>query len=175
MTRLALLGTLLAAFTPPAAHGFALRSEVFTAGGAIPRQFTCQGEDRSPPLAWSAAPAGTKSFALIVDDPDAPDPAHPRPTPWVHWVVYNLPADASALAAGATLPAVARAGKSDRGQTAYHGPCPPIGRHRYVFTLYALDAVLPDLGTPTAAALRDALRGHVLGTAELVGTYEKGG
>jgi Raf kinase inhibitor-like YbhB/YbcL family protein len=174
MTRLALLGTLLAAWTPSAAQAFALRSQAFAAGAAIPRQFTCQGDDRSPPLAWSDAPAGTRSLALIVDDPDAPDPAHPRPTPWVHWVVYNLPADTSALAAGASLPAGARAGSSDRGQTAYHGPCPPIGRHRYVFTLYALDAVLPDLGAVTASALRDAMRGHVLGTAELVGTYVKG-
>ncbi|MDX2170069.1 MAG: YbhB/YbcL family Raf kinase inhibitor-like protein [Deltaproteobacteria bacterium] len=170
---LALLGAVLTVLAPTSSGAFALRSDAFTAGAAIPRQFTCQGDDRSPPLAWSGAPAGTRSFALIVDDPDAPDPAHPRPTPWVHWVVYNLPADASALAAGAALPSGARAGRSDRGQTAYHGPCPPIGRHRYVFTLYALDTVLPDLGAPTAAALRDAMRGHVLGTAELIGVNVK--
>ena len=175
MTSLSLPLALVAVALPGVGQAFTLTSSAFAAQAAIPARYTCQGDDVSPPLAWSGAPAGTKSVALIVDDPDAPDPAHPRPTPWVHWVVYNLPAGATALAEAAALPAGAHAGSSDRGQSAYHGPCPPIGRHRYVFRLFALDATLPDLGAPTKAALEQAMRGHVLESAELVGTYQKSG
>ena len=152
-----------------------LTSTSFTAGGAIPSAHTCEGADRAPALAWSGVPAGTKSFALIVDDPDAPDPKAPQTT-WVHWVLYDLPATASALPAGvtvATLPAGAREGRNDWGTTGWRGPCPPIGRHRYVFKLYALDLSLPLLATPDKAHLEQAMQGHVLAQTQLIGTYEK--
>ena len=153
-----------------------LESSAFRPNGEIPRQYTCEGDDVSPPLAWSGAPAGTKSFALVVDDPDAPDPKAPKMT-WVHWVIYNLPASAHALAEGASrkLPAGARAGKNDWKRTEYGGPCPPVGRHRYFHKLYALDAELPDLHEPTKAQLESAMKGHILGQVELVGTYQKQG
>ena len=150
-----------------------LTSTAFAHHGAIPTKYTCDGADVSPPLAWSSLPPGTKSLALIVDDPDAPDPAAPRMT-WVHWVLYNLPPDASALPeAVSTLPAGTLQGANDWGRTGYGGPCPPIGRHRYLHKLYALDAVLPDLGRPTKAALEKAMQGHIIAQAELVGTYQK--
>jgi Raf kinase inhibitor-like YbhB/YbcL family protein len=154
---------------------FILESSAFKPNGEIPRAFTCEGDDVSPPLAWRDAPAGTKSFALIVDDPDAPDPKAPKMT-WVHWVLYNLPADTHALASGAGCmpPAGARDGKNDWKRTGYGGPCPPIGRHRYFHKLYALDAELPDLHQPTKAHLEEAMKGHILARAELVGTYKKG-
>jgi Raf kinase inhibitor-like YbhB/YbcL family protein len=173
---LAVAALLLAAGAPagrsdPAA--FALRSPAFEPGAGIPSRHTCEGEDVSPPLSWSEPPAGTRSFALVVDDPDAPDPAAPKRT-WVHWVVYGIPGDARALAEGAgERPAGGRSGRNDWGRAEWGGPCPPIGRHRYVHTLYALDADLGDLGAPTKAELQRALEGHVLGRAELVGTYQK--
>lgn len=142
----------------------------------IPARHTCEGDDVSPPLSWSGLPAETRSLALIVDDPDAPDPKAPKRV-WVHWVLYNLPAATSALpeaVEAADLPAGTREGLNDWGRTGYGGPCPPIGRHRYFHKLYALDTVLPDLGRPTKSALEAAMRGHVLAQAELVGTYEKG-
>ena len=154
---------------------FELRSTSFAANGSMPTKYTCEGDDVSPPLAWSGAPAGTKSFALIVDDPDAPDPKAPK-TVWVHWVIYNIPATATELGEGTgkgALPAGTRAGLNDYKRTGYRGPCPPIGRHRYFFKLSALDTELPDLGSPNKAQLEQAMRGHVLGTAELIGTYEK--
>ena len=154
---------------------FSLRSTSFEHEGVIPAKHTCQGDETAPPLSWSGAPAETKSFALIADDPDAPDPRAPR-TIWVHWVLYNLPATASALPEGATaadLPPGTREGINDFRQPGYGGPCPPIGRHRYFFKVYALDAVLPDLRTPTKAALEKAMNGHVLAQAQLMGTYEK--
>ena len=154
-----------------------VKSSAFTDGQEIPRRHTCEGEDVSLPLAWSGAPAGTKTFALIVDDPDAPDPKAPQMT-WVHWVLYNLPATAAALPEGvkpAALPAGAREGKNDWKRTGYGGPCPPIGRHRYFHKLYALDAALADLGTPGKAELERAIKGHVLTRAELVGPYQKRG
>jgi len=152
-----------------------IASTAFAPNGEIPARHTCDGEDVSPPLAWSGAPAGTKSFALVVDDPDAPDPAAPRMT-WVHWVLYDLPADAAALpeaVAPRALPAGTREGSNDWKRTGWGGPCPPIGRHRYFFKLYALDAPLGDLGRPGEAALEKAMAGHVLARAELVGTYQK--
>lgn len=151
----------------------AITSTAFAGGGPIPARHTCQGEDVSVPLAWKDLPAGTKSLALIVDDPDAPDPAAPKRT-WVHWVLYNLPATAGGLPEAVDeLPAGALEGRNDWGRTGYGGPCPPIGRHRYVHKLYALDTVLPDLGEPTKAELERAMEGHVLAKAELVGTYQK--
>jgi Raf kinase inhibitor-like YbhB/YbcL family protein len=152
-----------------------LESPAFKPNGDIPRVHTCEGDDVSPPLAWRDEPAGTKSFALIIDDPDAPDPKAPKMT-WVHWVVYNMPARTHALAVGAArkLPAGARDGKNDFRRPGYGGPCPPIGRHRYFHKLYALDVELPDLHAPTKAQLEDAMAGHILARAELVGTYQKG-
>jgi len=150
-----------------------LTSAAFAAGGEIPRRQTCQGEDISPPLAWSGVPENAKSLALIVDDPDAPDPAAPKMT-YVHWVLYNIPPSTTSLPeAVAGLPNGTRQGLNDWRRTGYGGPCPPIGRHRYFHKLYALDTVLPDLGTPTKAALEAAMKGHVIAQAELVGTYQK--
>ena len=156
---------------------FALTSPSFADGGVIPTQFTCEGADGSPRLDWSGAPAGTRSFALIVDDPDAPDPAKPQRT-YVHWVLFDIPADATQLpegVAGAQLPAGARQGLNDWKKSGYGGPCPPIGRHRYFFKLYALD--LPELAgldAPTKAEVERAIEGHVLEQATLMGTYQKG-
>jgi len=150
-----------------------LTSAAFAPNGTIPADYTCDGSDRSPPLAWTGAPAATKSFALIVDDPDAPDPAAPKMT-WVHWVLYNLPANTTGLVEGVRqLPAGTREGKNDWKRTGYGGPCPPVGRHRYFFKLYALSAELPDLGEPTKADLEKAMAGHILDRAELVGTYQR--
>jgi Raf kinase inhibitor-like YbhB/YbcL family protein len=148
----------------------AITSPEFADGAAIPRRFTADGEDLSPPLAWVGAPPGTRSFALIVDDPDAPDPRSPQRT-WVHWVVYDLPRDVLALDAGADLPSGARAGQNDWGRADYGGPAPPVGRHRYFHKLYALDTVLGRIPRPTKAALEQAMKGHVLAEAQLVGTY----
>jgi Raf kinase inhibitor-like YbhB/YbcL family protein len=152
-----------------------IRSSAFADGAEIPMRHTCEGDDVSPPLAWTDVPAGARSLALVVDDPDAPDPAAPKMT-WVHWLLYDLPPTCTALAEGprhAALPPGTREGRNDWRRTGWGGPCPPIGRHRYFFKLYALDAVLGDLGTPTKAKLEEAMDGHVLAKAELVGTYEK--
>jgi Raf kinase inhibitor-like YbhB/YbcL family protein len=152
-----------------------LTSPAFVPQGAVPKRHTCDGEDVSPPLAWSGVPAATKSLALIVDDPDAPDPAAPRVV-WVHWVLYDLPTTTAALPAGLhaeSLPAGTREGLNDWKQTGWRGPCPPVGRHRYFHKLYALDIVLPDLHRPTRAALERAMAGHVLAQTELVGTYQR--
>src|SRR5512143_3356329 len=152
-----------------------LTSSAFAPNTDIPSLYTCEGRDQSPPLAWSGVPAGTKSLALIVDDPDAPDPAAPRRT-WVHWVLYNIPPDTAGFAAGvlpAKLPAGTREGLNDWQREGYGGPCPPIGRHRYVHKLYALDTVLPVLRPATKAALEKAMRGHILAHDELVGYYKK--
>jgi len=152
-----------------------LTSSAFAAGAEIPTRHTCEGDDTSPPLAWTAPPDGARSLALIVDDPDAPDPKAPRMT-WVHWVLYNLPATEGGLPEGVQrgdLPTGTREGLNDWRRTGYGGPCPPIGRHRYFHKLYALDTVLPDLHEPTRAKLQQAMDGHVLARAELVGTYEK--
>jgi len=150
-----------------------MSSTTFVHQGEIPERYTCEGEDVAPPLAWSEVPTGTQSLALIVDDPDAPDPAAPKRT-WVHWVLYGLPPTASGLPESVrSLPAGTREGVNDWGRTGYGGPCPPIGRHRYFFKLYALDVVLPDLQRPTKARLEQAMHGHVLAQTELIGTYQK--
>jgi Raf kinase inhibitor-like YbhB/YbcL family protein len=151
-----------------------LTSPSFGPQRSIPQRYTCDGENVSPPLAWSEVPSGAKTLALIMDDPDAPDPAKPRMT-WVHWVLYNIPAVANGLPEGVdahSVPAGTLEGKNDWKKTGYGGPCPPIGRHRYVHKLYALDAVLPDLRQPNKAALEAAMKGHILAQAELVGTYQ---
>jgi len=154
-----------------------LNSSAFEPDGPIPAKFTCEGEDVSPALTWSGVPSGTKSLALIVDDPDAPDPAAPKMT-WVHWVLYDVPPSAQGLpeAAGVnSLPHGTREGLNDWRRTGYGGPCPPIGRHRYFFKLYALDTALGDLGEPTKARLKKAMAGHILAEVQLVGTYQKSG
>lgn len=151
-----------------------LKSTAFPSGGEIPTRYTCQGKDLSPPLAWSGVPANARSLVLVVEDPDAPDPAAPKET-WVHWVLYNIPPQARTLPEGAKhLPPGTCEGENDGGRTGYTGPCPPVGRHRYFHRLYALDAVLPDLGpAPSWAKVEAAMRAHVIAQAELVGTYQK--
>lgn len=152
-----------------------LTSPDFEHKGDIPRIYTCQGKDIAPALRWGGLPIGTKSLALIVDDPDVPDPAAPK-REWVHWVLYNIPATATELpeaVVASRLPAGTREGKNDWDRTGYGGPCPPIGRHRYFHKLYALDTVLPDLDEPTKAKLLEAMQGHVLEKVELIGTYQK--
>jgi Raf kinase inhibitor-like YbhB/YbcL family protein len=152
-----------------------LTSPDFRDQGEIPSKHTCEGGDVSPGLTWSEVPEGTKSFALIVDDPDAPDPAHPKMT-WVHWVLYNIPSATGSLHQGIgekNLPKGTSHGLNDWKKTGYGGPCPPVGKHRYFHKLYALDTVLPDLKNPTKAQLEKAMEGHVLSKAELVGLYQK--
>jgi hypothetical protein len=152
-----------------------LSSPAFSHQGEIPPRYTCEGQDTSPPLRFSGVPAGAKSLVLIVDDPDAPDPRAPKTT-WVHWVLYNVPPGLSELPEGiapAQLPAGTLEGLNDWKRTGYGGPCPPIGRHRYFHKLYALDALLPDLHAPAKSLVEQAMSGHVLAAAELVGTYER--
>jgi Raf kinase inhibitor-like YbhB/YbcL family protein len=152
-----------------------LTSSAFQPNGAIPAKYTCEGGDTSPPLAWSGVPQGAKSLALIVDDPDAPDPKAPKMT-YVHWVLYDIPPGTTELREGASkggLPAGTREGKNDWKRTGYGGPCPPKGRHRYFHKLYALDTVLPDLGAATKAKLEAAMEGHILAKGELIGTYQR--
>ncbi len=153
-----------------------LSSHAFAAGAAMAARHTCDGAEVSPALQWAGMPAEAKSVALIVDDPDAPDPAAPQRT-WVHWVLYDLPATAHALPEAVTpaqLPPGTRQGVNDWDRTGYGAPCPPKGRHRYVFKLYALDHTLPDLHKPDKAQLLKAMEGHVIAHAELIGTYQRG-
>lgn len=155
---------------------FELTSTAFDHQGEIPRKFTCEGQDVSAPLHWSGAPPETRSFALIVDDPDAPDPRAPRMI-WTHWVLYNIPAGTAGLDEDEQqhgIPSGTLEGVNDWKRTGYGGPCPPVGRHRYFHRLYALDVALPDLNRPDRNALLAAMKGHILDEAELVGTYEKG-
>ncbi len=152
-----------------------LTSTAFASGGEIPRRHTCEGEDLAPPLHWSGVPAQAASLALIVDDPDAPDPAAPKMT-WVHWVLYDIAPAATGLPEGGLpLPPGAREALNDWRRTGWGGPCPPVGRHRYFFKLYALDRLLHALPQPTKAAVEEAMRGHVIAQAELIGTYRKKG
>ena len=153
-----------------------LSSSAFVQFADIPSEYTCEGSNHSPPLSWSGVPAGAKSLVLIVDDPDAPDPAAPRMT-WVHWVLYNIPPGTTGFEAAISglsqLPAGTRQGLNDWKQEGYGGPCPPIGRHRYFHKLYALDTVLPDLHPATKASVEKAMQGHILAQGELVGHYKK--
>jgi Raf kinase inhibitor-like YbhB/YbcL family protein len=152
-----------------------LKSPGFVHQGEIPKIFTCDGNDSSPPLSWSGIPENTKSLVLIVDDPDAPDPAKPKMT-WVHWVLYNIPPTATELPQSVTvrdLPAGTQQGKNDWKQTGYRGPCPPIGRHRYFHKLYALNIELPDLHQPKKSELEKAMVGHIIDQTELIGTYQR--
>ena len=152
-----------------------IESSAFKAGESIPTKYTCEGEDVSPPLSWSGLPEGTRSLVLIVDDPDAPDPKAPKTT-WVHWVLYDIPADASGLPEGVSsdkLPPGTRQGLNDWKRPGYGGPCPPIGEHRYFHKIYALDKQIGELGTANKAAVEGAMKGHVLASGELIGTYKK--
>ena len=151
-------------------------SPAFADGGEIPSQYTCEGDDSAPPLAWEGIPVATRSLVLIVDDPDAPDPDAPQMT-WVHWVLYNLPADSAGLPEACTqadLPAGTGEGLNDWQRLGYGGPCPPVGRHRYLHKLYALDTALEGLDRPTKTQVESAMQGHVLAQAELIGSYQKG-
>ncbi|MEZ5540656.1 MAG: YbhB/YbcL family Raf kinase inhibitor-like protein [Pseudomonadota bacterium] len=152
-----------------------LGSAAFVQGGEIPARYTCDGSNRAPPLAWTGVPAAAHSLVLIVDDPDASDPDASH-LPWVHWVLYNIPPTAHGLPEGcgpADLPSGTREGSNSWKRTGYGGPCPPLGRHRYVHRLYALDSVLPDLQTPGKQAIENAMQGHVIAQAELIGTYRR--
>lgn len=150
-----------------------LTSSGFSHGGPIPASYTCEGQDISPPLTWSDVPSNAKSLALIVADPDAPDPAAPKRT-FVHWVLYNIPPSAGGLPEGVErLPEGTLEGTNDWSRTGYGGPAPPTGRHRYFFRLYALDAILPELGRPSIAKLEAAMGDHIITQTELMGTYQK--
>ena len=152
-----------------------ITSRAFVHNESIPPVHTCDGQDISPPLEWDKIPSAAKSLALIVDDPDAPDPAAPKMT-WVHWILYNIPVESQGLKekiSPAELLAGTKEGTNDWRRTGFGGPCPPIGRHRYFFKLYALDMVLPDLQEPTKAELEQAMQGHILAMAELIGTYQR--
>jgi Raf kinase inhibitor-like YbhB/YbcL family protein len=145
-----------------------LTSPAFTQGGPIPLRFSCDGEDLSPALQWTEPPPGTGSFALVMDDPDAP-----RGT-WVHWVLFNLPAQTRGLPEGlADPPEGSRHGRNSWGRSGYGGPCPPGGTHRYFFKLYALDRSLDLPPQATTADLAAAMQGHILAQAELMGTYSR--
>jgi Raf kinase inhibitor-like YbhB/YbcL family protein len=150
---------------------FELTSPAFANGGAIPRTYTCDGQDISPMLQWSNPPTGAQSFALIADDPDAPAGV------WVHWVLYDLPSGTRALPEGlapdASLPDGSRQGKNSWGRLGYSGPCPPGGTHRYFFKLYALDAILNLAPGATKEQLLQAMQGHHLAEVELMGTYNR--
>ena len=161
-----------------------LTSSAFKSGTAIPTRYTSEGDDLSPPLAWSEAPAGVQSWAIICDDPDAPSPKKPAAEPWVHWVIYNIPADAGSLDEGTprdaqlSQPQGARQGKNawPSDNVGYRGPMPPpgSGAHRYFFRIYALDSVL-DLppGRADKKSLLAAMKGHILDQGQLIGTYER--
>lgn len=152
-----------------------LHSPAFEHMHDIPPRHTCDGMDTSPPLSWQGIPHGAKTLVLIVDDPDAPDPAAPEMT-FVHWLLYNIPADVTGLEEGITpdtLPPGAETGLNDWQDRAWGGPCPPIGQHRYFFKLYALNSALPHLKHPTKRALEEAMADRVLAHAELVGLYQR--
>lgn len=152
-----------------------ITSPSFMHNRAIPARHTCDGLNISPLLKWTGVPTDTKSLALIVDDPDAPNPDAPKMT-WVHWVVYNIPPDTIGLpetTSAEGLPPGTLQGLNDWLHTGYKGPCPPIGNHRYFFKLYALDTVLPDLKQPAKSALEKAMKGHVLAQSELIGLYQR--
>ena len=152
-----------------------ISSAAFSQNSEIPVRYTCDGNDESPPLNWSGVKDNVKSLVLIVSDPDAPDPAAPRMT-WTHWILYNLPPDCSGLEEGVAqtdIPPGTLEGINDWRRKGYGGPCPPIGRHRYYFRLYALDTILPDLGTPTRTKLEKAMQGNIIEQTELMGTYQR--
>jgi len=151
---------------------FSISSSSFSQGGEIPRKFTCDGADVSPELSWTGAPAGTQSFALIADDPDAPVGT------WTHWVLYDLPSQTAALPEGVSkvdeVPSGGRQGRNDFRKIGYGGPCPPPGRpHRYFFKLYALDRMLNLKPGSSKQEVEQAMQNHILGKAELMGKYQR--
>lgn len=153
------------------AMAFEIKSSAFAANSTIPSKYTCDGSDVSPPLSWKDVPAGTKSFALISDDPDAPVGT------WVHWVMWNIPSTVSSLKEGmeksASLSDGTKQGMSDFKRPGYGGPCPPGGTHRYFFKLYALDTTLDLPANATKAQLEVAMKGHILGQTQIIGTYSR--
>ena len=155
---------------------FSITSAAFDAEQEIPKRYTCDEKDISPPLQWTGVPEGSQSLVLIMDDPDAPDPEAPKMT-WVHWILYNLPTDSGGLpdaVQDSGLPSETRQGINSWGRTGYGGPCPPIGRHRYFFKLYALNCTVPDLDHPDKDELLKHMQGHVLAETVLMGTYQRG-
>ena len=165
---------LLTAQLPAAASGkekskmttLTITSTAFANGAAIPARFTCDGNDANPPLAVGNVPTGTRSFALIADDPDAPGGT------WVHWVLWNIPAQTREIPENA-VPDGASQGKNSWGRNTYGGPCPPNGTHRYFFKFYALDADLKLGASSTKADLEQAMQGHILARGELIGIYRR--
>ncbi len=151
-----------------------IQSSNFQQNGSIPSKYTCEEQDVSPELHWSGVPDKAKSLVLIVDDPDAPDPHAPKMT-YVHWVLYNIPTNSNGLPENVKtnqLPQGTVEGQNDWKKTGYGGPCPPIGEHRYYFKLYALDNVLPELKPGTKFQVEQAMDGHIIESATLMGTYK---
>ena len=144
-----------------------LESPAFTSNAVIPSQFTCEGADHSPPLAWQDSASNTLSYVLIVNDPDAPGGS------WDHWVLFNIPPNIKQLAEAAQVPIGATSIKNSWGGSGYRGPCPPSGTHRYLFTLYALDTKLSLKDTASTNDILQAMKGHVIAQSELVGRYQK--
>jgi Raf kinase inhibitor-like YbhB/YbcL family protein len=163
---------ILLAYTRPVQAQMTLTTTAFATGGAIPADYTCTGNDRSPALTWSGAPDATKSFVLVVKDPDAPSGT------FIHWVAYNIPAQITSLAAGvpqtAEIPGGGKNGINGFDHIGYNGPCPPPGKmHHYHFRLFATDSTLTSGDNADASAVESAMNGHVLATAELIGTFER--
>jgi Raf kinase inhibitor-like YbhB/YbcL family protein len=157
------------------AMAFTVMSLAFDDGCDIPPKYTFDGENISPPLAWSGVPEGTQSLVLIVDDPDAPDPAAPQRI-WTHWLLYNIPPETTFLPEdikAVDLPPGTKEGLNDWKRTGYGGPRPPIGKHRYFHKLYALDSVLPNLGNATRSEVEKAMQGHVVEQAQTIGLYQQ--
>lgn len=158
---------------PPAAPAarFEIRSTAFDYNKPIPAQYTCDGADLSPPLTWTNVPAGTKSFVLIVSDPDAPSGQ------WAHWLLWDLPAGTTSLPQGVpktgALPDGSRQGKNDFGNPGWGGPCPPGGRHRYVFRLFAMDRLIGLPPDATRDTLEKSIQGHIVGQTEVTGRYQR--
>lgn len=144
-----------------------LTSDAFANGQSIPAKFSCVGKNISPALAWTEPPSGTQSFALIVDDPDAPGGT------WVHWVLYNIPTDVRNLPESFSAQDPVSVGKNSWGKLSYGGPCPPSGTHRYYFKLYALDSTLSLSPGASKEQLLKAMEGHILAQSELMGTFSK--
>jgi Raf kinase inhibitor-like YbhB/YbcL family protein len=159
--------------TPEADMSLELKSDAFVNGQSIPAKYSCIGKNISPALTWNDPPAGTQSFALIADDPDAPVGT------WVHWVLFNIPADERSLSEDLPVtgknvdPNAIYFGRNSSGNTRYDGPCPPSGTHRYFFKLYALDSLVNLLPGATKEELLKAMQGHILAQGELMGTFSK--